>query len=166
MAPPGSEYIRRASEIKGHHGYVVQNLGGILQGLRADIEAGYTQSFAELVHADFFADFLDMADELQAKGFKDAAAVITGSALEQHLRALATKHGLVVSRAGQAPKKADRLNADLAGAGVYNQLVQKSVTAWLDLRNKAAHGEYGEYDHTQVAAMIRDVRAHMLRFPA
>jgi hypothetical protein len=40
------------------------------------------------------------------------------------------------------------------------------VTAWLDLRNKAAYGEYGEYDHERVAALIRDVREFMIRNPA
>jgi hypothetical protein len=30
------------------------------------------------------------------------------------------------------------LNADLKGAGAYDKRDQKAVTAWLDLRNKAA----------------------------
>jgi len=45
-------------------------------------------------------------------------------------------------------------------------LEQKSVTAWLDLRNKAAHGHYDDYDHQQVAALIRDVREFLIRNPA
>ena len=45
-----------------------------------------------------FADFLEMASELQRKGFKDAAAVIAGSTLEEHLRKLATKAQLPIYR--------------------------------------------------------------------
>jgi hypothetical protein len=45
-------------------------------------------------------------------------------------------------------------------------LQQKSVTAWLDLRNKAAHGRHSEYDAAQVSALIRDVRDFMTRLPA
>jgi hypothetical protein len=166
LSPPGSDYVRRAEEIRGHEGYVVQQLGGILLGLRADVEAGYMQSFAELVHADVFADFLEMASELQEKGFKDAAAVVAGSVLEEHLRKLAAKTGVTVGGPDGSPKKADALNADLAREEIYNKLVQKSVTAWLDLRNNAAHGRYDQYDHAQVAALIRDVRELMIRHPA
>lgn len=49
---------------------------------------------------------------------------------------------------------------------MYNQLELKTVTAWLDLRNKAAHGEYAQYDHTQVSNMITSVRDFLIRHPA
>jgi hypothetical protein len=55
---------------------------------------------------------------------------------------------------------------ELTAAGAYNGLEQKSGTAWLDLRNKAAHGHYDDYDHQQVAALIRDVREFLIRNPA
>ena len=55
-------------------------------------------------------------------------------------------------------KKADTLNADLAKAGVYNKLEQKNVTAWLGLRNDAAHGHFQNYDASQVALLIQSVR--------
>ena len=166
LTPPDSEYLRKARAVEGHEGYVVQQLGGILQALRADVAAGYTQRLEELVHASVFADFLDMADELQRAGYKDAAAVITGSTLEEHLRKLAVKNQVSVENPNGSPKKADTLNADLAKAPVYSPLDQKSVTAWLDLRNRAAHGKYSEYDHAQVAALIRDVRGFAARHPA
>lgn len=165
-APPGSEYAKHAAAVGGHIGYLVKHLGGILQALRADIEAGYMQTFEEIVHADVFADFLDMARELHSKGYKDAAAVIAGSVLEEHLRKLAARTGIEAEKLDGSPKKADTLNAELAKADAYNKLVQKSVTAWLDLRNKAAHGEYDEYDHQQVAALIRDVLDFTTRHPA
>jgi hypothetical protein len=58
------------------------------------------------------------------------------------------------------------LNSDLAKAGVYNKLEQKNVTAWLGLRNDAAHGRYDHYDLSQVVALLRDVRGFLLRHPA
>lgn len=54
---------------------------------------------------------------------------------------------------------ADVLNADLCKVGAYNKMEQKNVTAWLDLRNKAAHGHYAEYDQAHVESLVRDVRA-------
>jgi hypothetical protein len=45
-------------------------------------------------------------------------------------------------------------------------LDQKNVTAWLDLRNKAAHGCYSEYQNENVRLMIAGVLDFMARHPA
>ena len=58
------------------------------------------------------------------------------------------------------------MNSDLAGTQAYSKLDQKSVTAWLDLRNKAAHGEYGKYRSEQVALLNQGVRDFISRNPA
>ena len=165
-AAVGTPYVNRARDIKSPNpNYMLMQLSGILEALRADYAAGYLQTVEELIHADVFADFLDMAKELLAKKYKDPAAVIAGSTLEEHLRKLAAATGLKTD-AGGKPKKADTLNADLRKAGAYNALEQKSVTAWLGIRNSAAHGKYDEYDHAQVEGLIRDVRDFMVRHPA
>ena len=121
---------------------------------------------SNLVHADQFSDFLEMAEGLQTGGYKDAAAVIAGSTLEQHLRNLAIQAGIESQKPDGAPKKADALNAELSAAGIYNKLEQKSVTASLDLRNSAAHGKYDAYDVRQVAALIQGLRDFIARHPA
>jgi len=54
----------------------------------------------------------------------------------------------------------------LAKAEVYTKLDQKSVTAWLDLRNKAAHGKYTEYEKEQVVLMMRSVTDFLARMTA
>ena len=41
---------------------------------------------------------------------------------------------------------------------VYSGLDQKSVTRWLDLRNKASHGKHSEYTKEQVALTLQGVR--------
>ncbi len=58
------------------------------------------------------------------------------------------------------------MNSELASATVYSKLDQKNVTAWLDLRNKAAHGQYSEYSKEQVALFIQSVRDFITRIPA
>lgn len=145
--------------------YKVVQMHGVLAALRLDYEAGYLRSVEELIHADLFGDFLEMADELQNRGYKDPAAVIARSVLEEHLRKLAERQGLSIAVAGK-PKNADTLNADLAKAGVYNKIEQKNVTAWLGHRNDAAHGHYGSYDAVQVALLIQSVREFLTRHPA
>jgi len=143
---------------------------GVVKGLLDDMAAGYTKSLVEIVHADLFSDFLEMARHLCESGYKDAAAVVAGSTLESHLRELCRRAGVPVEVAkgsgAATPKKADTMNADLVSGGVYTKLDQKSVTAWLDLRNKAAHGEYVKYSQEQVTLLISGVRDFIGRNPA
>jgi hypothetical protein len=160
VAATGSVYRRQANaayERYGHdNGYIITILTGILRALKADYAAGRLQSITELVHADLFSDFLDMANHLYSEGYKDAAAVVAGSVLEGHLRKLSEKNGISVEHNGK-PKKADAMNAELSSAGVYSKLTQKNVTAWLGLRNHAAHGQYNEYSKEQVALFLQSV---------
>jgi hypothetical protein len=107
-----------------------------------------------------------MANHLLENGFKDPAAVISGSVLEEHLRKLAGKSAIDVLKADASPKKADALNSELAAKLAYTKLDQKNVTAWLDLRNKAAHGLYPEYTKDQVSIMLQGVRNFVSRLPA
>lgn len=169
LAAPHSAYRDQVQECEGENTtdrHKVATLTGILIALRDDYEAGYLQSVQELIHADVFGDFLEMAQELLDKNYKDPAAVVAGSVLEEHLRKLAGLAGVSVSAPDGKPVKADRLNADLTKAGVYTGLEQKSVTAWLGLRNHAAHGEYDKYDAAQVANLLSDIRAFLIRHPA
>jgi hypothetical protein len=107
-----------------------------------------------------------MAEHLLDEKYKDAAAVVAGSVLEEHLRQLCLSASVPVEdspRGKVVPRKADTLNTDPARVGKYSKLDQKAVTAWLDLRNKAAHGKYSEYSHDQVALMLGGVRDFILR---
>jgi len=143
---------------------------GVVQALKNDIEAGYIQTLAELIHGELFADFLEMAQYLCEEGYKDAAAVITGSTLESHIRKLCNKTGVSIEQADKDGNirsvKADSLNSELAKADAYSKLDQKNVTAWLGLRNKAAHGQYSEYTADQVVLFFSGVRDFIARIPA
>ena len=106
-----------------------------------------------------------MSKHLVLSGYKDAAAVMAGSTLEAHLRQIANKFSVQVE-VSDRPKKADAINSDLAKISAYNKLDQKNVTAWLGLRNQAAHGNYNEYDKQQVNLLISSVRDFITRNPA
>lgn len=138
---------------------------GIVQALKEDLSAGYVKTLIELIHENLFSDFLDMSYHLLESGYKDAAAVIAGSTLESHIKELCKKNSIDLETEGR-PIKADRLNAALTKADVYSKLDQKNVTAWLDLRNKAAHGNYEEYTKEQVELLLASVRGFVGRVPA
>ena len=139
---------------------------GILSAARVELEGGWLTTTKGLISAEIFSDFLEMAQHLLGEGYKDPAAVMAGSVLEEHLRQLCQKHGIPTEATKQDrphPKKADALNADLTKKEVYNRLDQKQVTAWLDLRNKAAHGKYQEYTEKQVSLMLQSLSDFMVR---
>ncbi|MBU1223339.1 MAG: hypothetical protein KKA22_00600 [Gammaproteobacteria bacterium] len=138
----------------------------ILRAIRSEIAGGWLFTVKGLVAAELFSDFLDMAEHLLEQGFKDAAAVMIGSVLEEHLRQLCHRHSVDLNdeKDGQlVPRKADRLNAELAKKSVYTSIDQKQITAWLGLRNDAAHGKYGHYTAEQVKQLLSGVMGFMVR---
>jgi hypothetical protein len=169
VSPAGSIYRRHAEAAYAKYGHDnphnITILTGVLKALRADYQAGRLRGIAELIHADMFSDFLEMAEYLNSEGYKDASAVICGSVLEGHLRKLAEKFGVDTAHQGR-PKKADGINAELAVKDAYSKLDQKSVTAWLGIRNHAAHGEYDKYTKEQVALLLQGIRDFLSRYPA
>lgn len=139
---------------------------GILTSIKTEIEKGWLSTIKGLISAEIFSDFLDMAEHLLSEKYEHPAAVMIGSVLEEHLRQLCDKNGIAITEIKNGktlPKKADLLNADLAGKGIYNKLDQKNIIAWLDLRNKAAHGKYTEYNIQQVEFMLQGVTEFMVR---
>jgi len=138
----------------------------ILKAASKEIEDGWLATVNELISAELFSDFLEMADYLLVQKYKDPAAVIIGSVLEEHLRKLCQKNGIETELEKDRKKefkKADRLNSDLYAKTVYNKLDNKSITTWLDLRNKAAHGQYVEYNFDQVTFMYEGVLEFITR---
>lgn len=161
IAPPNSRYFlstKKAIEDYGSsNGYVIPIFVGILKTLNSDYQAGYLKKMEDIIHGDIFSDFIEMAEYLLCEGYKDPSAVLVGGVLEEQLRKLCENNNIDITE-NNKPKKADRLNSDLAKANVYTKLDQKNITAWLDLRNKAAHGNYNEYSKEQVTLMLQGVR--------
>lgn len=168
IAGKHSIYFEQAIEISKKKTHVYNHVAeqiGVAKALLSDIENDYLISFEEIIHGDLFADYLEMSAHLEQNGYKDAAAVLAGSTLEAHLRQLCNKHG-VATASGTKTKKADALNAELVNAQAYTKSDQKSVTAWLGIRNNAAHGNYNEYTRDQVKLLIDSIRDFIRRNPA
>ena len=162
-------YEQFENKAKGHYRSNAEMAIAILEAIRDEIAGGWLVGIKSLVSAELFADFLEMAEHLLETGYKDPAAVMGGSVLEEHLRQLCHKAGIDVEedRDGKSvPRKADRLNAELTKVDIYTKLDQKLITAWLDLRNNAAHGKYDGYTAEQVKQMLMGVTEFMVRVPS
>ena len=136
----------------------LENAIGVMRAARNEIAGGWLTQTKTIAAAEIFGDFIEMAEYLLSEGYKDASAVIIGSVLEEQLRQLCTASGIDIELSSSSgkmiPKKADVMNADLAKKAIYGKLEQKCVTAWLDLRNAAAHGKYTLYNEEQVRANV------------
>lgn len=131
----------------------ISQMLGIAISIKHDYESGLINNIKALIQADIFANFLEMGEHLLKENYKDASAVIIGSVLEDSLRKLCDKHKITNNKNGKY-FTIDPLNSALAKADVYSKLIQKQVTTWAHIRNKAAHGEYKEYDNKQVEMML------------
>jgi hypothetical protein len=129
-------------------GYVssFKTLHALFSAAREDFEGGYIFTLQGLVKAEVLTDALEQAQDLLKAGYKDPACVLIGVSLEVAIKHLAGKHSVPLT-------KLDRMNSELGKIGAYNMAKQKQVTAWADLRNKAAHGEWSAYTATDVVAM-------------
>lgn len=167
-----SEYYKHALSVASGEWRASKTLDfliGTIEGLFRDIKNNYLKSLTEIIHGDVFGDYLEMADHLLNEGYKDPAAVIVGSTLEGHLKQLCLNNGIdinVQTDTGQRSKRAGQINSELAKNEVYSKLDQKSIIAWLDLRNKAAHGIYNNYSSKKVDLMVMGIRDFINRNPA
>ena len=129
---------------------IFKSLKAVFLAAKEDFEGGYLSSIRMLIQAEVFDSELEQANELLSSGYSAAAAVIAGVVLETALRELCDKEGI-------SHGNLNKMNTDLAKAGIYNKLMQKRLTALADVRNSAAHGKSGEFTGQDVTDMIRDV---------
>lgn len=169
-APPGSAYEDDATEVAqaevASDQWKATQFAAIVHALRDDYALGGLTAVEEIVHADLFDDFLDMANELLSKGFIGPAAVLAGTVLEEQLRKLATKHGVGTTDEKGRAKSVEAQGVDLRKAGILNEVQRKSVTAWYAQRTEGAHGRPENLDDGEVERMIDGVRHFVARYPA
>jgi hypothetical protein len=159
----GSHYEQRLRDVLAtrnfadmHANYCrhVSQLAGLLKGVQHDLKSGVLDNVRQLLRAEIFVDFLEMAEHLLDEGYKDASAVLLGAVLEDSLRKIAVTHGVSIVGGQGKPLTMDPLNVSIAKAAVYGPLVQKQVTSWANLRNDAAHGHFAKYDAAQVKQFL------------
>lgn len=129
----------------------------IFTSAKEDYEGGYMFNLRGLVKAEVLSDAMDQAEDLLNANYKDPACVLVGVSLEVAVKHLASKYMVAIG-------KLDKMNADLSKAAVYNVAKQKQVTAWADLRNKAAHGDWAAYSRDDVKEMHAGVQRFIADF--
>jgi len=156
-----NQILNQFSKFKDSYSEKIAVVIGVVKALYQDIQAGYLKELVEIITEEIFSDYLEMAEYLLEEHLKDASAVIAGSTLEEHLRKIAINNHIDIYKnlsGKEIPKKTSRLNQELYKKEIIKKGEMKQITAWLDIRNNAAHGDYDEYDENQVDIMIKGIR--------
>ena len=132
----------------------------ILKAAKEDIEGGYLKKLEDLVAADIFTDFLEMAEYLLEQGYKDPAASLIGAVLEDGLGKIAKKNDITL----KSKENISSLNQRIADAKIYSRLVQKQVEVWNEIRDNADHGKFPEYNADSVKDMCNGVRDFLEKY--
>jgi hypothetical protein len=155
-----SIYYQQFSEIIKHDTAVFCEEGiGILCAFKDDLETGSLTHIEDLVSADIFNDFLEMADYLLEQGYLTPAASLAGAVLEDGMRRLCRKHNIVVRR----DDNMNSLHSKLFDKRIYGEEEAKKIKLWTSIRDHADHGKfldsstnYKGNDATQMIAGIRN----------
>ena len=151
-----SDYYKQLIQLASGKGsannsYYFIHCYGIVEAAHRDIEAGLLFEIRSLVAAEVLEDFLTQAEVLQKNGYYIPAASLAGAILEDTLRKLSEKNGILVTN----KTKIDSLNSELARNNVYDKLVQKRITALADIRNNADHGHFDKFSKDDVEDMLK-----------
>ena len=142
---------------------------GVLEALLEDLKSGYLKTLHEIIQANLFSDFMKQAEYFLVEGYKDAAAVIAGSTLEHHLRKLCDKHSIDLTKSkgdSLISKGMGELKDELARKKVIPSSDINLLTSWIQIRNKAAHGEYDGYHKDEVCLMIQGINLIISKYKA
>lgn len=143
----------------GHPKYYVDYGNGILNALLKDLEYGFLGQIENLVSAEVFTDFLDMAEHLLAAGYKDPAAFLVGATLEEGLRRISKINSISMLNSDDISS----LSTKLVQAKILNEIKRKQVMAWKAIRDNADHGKFEQYTAEQVSTMLVGVRDFLAR---
>lgn len=144
--------LRKIADSKSasFNSYYYRDCYGILQAANNDFESGVSFDTRKLAAAEIFADFLDQAKLLLENGCPAPAASIAGSVLEEGLKKLCAANSIAIA----APVTIGQMNADLSSAEVYSKLLEKNISAYSDIRNRADRSDFDNFTKEDIESMI------------
>jgi hypothetical protein len=154
--------------LKTGQDYNIRTAINMIKQFKAEIEQGFLDKLESRITGEIFTDFLEMAEFLVSETCYDAAAVMAGGVLEEHLRKLCSSQGISLTRTdsgGRAVNKlAANLNDDLKGK-LYSKTEHDSVKVLIQIRNDGAHTGTGVVDKGRAESIILGIKAFITRYP-
>lgn len=131
----------------------VGELTAVLKNLLSDSERGLLASITNQAQAEAFDDLLEHAKSYLEHDHKEGAGVLASAVFEDTVRRIAR-----MSKTIDADKKLDTVISALASEGRLSSIKAKRCRAAADLRNKALHGSWEDYELSDVKSSIELTR--------
>lgn len=127
----------------------VGSVAAILESLLADIVKGLISSIENQTSAIVFDDFLDHARKFFKQGSVRESGVISSVVFEDTLRTISRNSGIK-----EKGKQLDTVIADLSKIGILSKIKAKRARVAADVRNKATHAQWDDFDMSDVKTTI------------
>jgi hypothetical protein len=131
----------------------IKQIKGLLEACLDDLKNGFIQGQEFIIANEVFDSVLEEAEfYLKQQKNKDISAILLRIVIEDSLRRISNREGIVIIGEDGKNKKAAVLNDELKGKDFYNQTTWRQIQVWLDIGNDAAHGNFEKYTYEQVSS--------------
>jgi hypothetical protein len=137
---------------------------GLLEACLDDLKNGFIQGQEFIIANEVFDSALEEAKFfIEEQKNKDISAILLRIVLEDSLRRISNKEGVITMENGKN-RKASTLNDELKGKEFYNQTTWRQIQVWLDIGNDAAHGNFDKYNFNQVESFYQGLVNFLLTY--
>jgi hypothetical protein len=171
VVPPGSIHRKAVDAFPelSNELHIREYGSSFLKAVRNDFDQGLFENLASEVDAEISAEYLSQAESLLAfsrpedKG-EVAAAVIAGAVLEHGLRSICSMLNPEepITSGGKTLALNGLIDA-VKKRKVFNELTAKELRGWAAIRNAAAHGNFEEFNRSQVESMVQGITYFLVR---
>jgi hypothetical protein len=138
---------------------------GILKGLKDDYSNGMLDELYKVLESNIASDYMGQAEQLLGENVAGQyshvpSAVLAGAVLEDALRRLCQRQTPPIDtlKPNGEKKTLDPLITDLQKVNAFNKAKAEQLKSWAKIRNYAAHGEFTEFNRTDVEAMVSGIQ--------
>ncbi len=149
----------------------VQQIVGILQGLKDNYENGFCDELGKQIVAYISSDYMSQAEQLLDESANGQythvpAAVLCGAVLEDAIRRLCDRQSppIPTKKENGNFKKLAAMIDDLKKENVIKPLKRDQLQSWVKIRNSAAHGKFDEFKRDDVDLMLSGVKNFLADF--
>lgn len=152
-------YQNFESELKDCNGdgQYIKALQGIFMSAKEAYEGGYVFNVELSISGEIFGDFVVLAKQSLAEGYKDVAAVLASAALEDALKRYAKVNGINVDDAVMT-----KVVGAIKSAGLVSGARKSMLDAMPKIRNYAMHAEWDKVTEPDVNSIIGFVEQFLL----
>ena len=143
----------------------------ILKAIKEDFEQGFLGNLTVKIESEIAVDYMEQAEQLLIEGRPGQydhipAAVLSGAVLEKALKTLCHKQNppIPIIKKNGVPLTLNPLIDELKKVDIFNDLKAQQLRSWASIRNQAAHGNFEEFNRSDVENMINSIKDFLTEY--